>query len=218
MAFLPPSKKRIEKPLRSLISQVERAGIDIRLEEATRSRIEALSPDAVVIATGSRPSTPAVKGLDDPLTAAEALTGTRETGHRVLVLGGGMVGMEVAETLAGNGKQVVVVEILEDVANDMDPVSRKMMLNRLVSLPVYIHTASELALFENRRAVLNHGGNQRDLGEFDSVVVAAGNRPFDLLSEKLAGAGIETYITGDAKTVGRVGDAIRSGHDVGASV
>jgi 2,4-dienoyl-CoA reductase-like NADH-dependent reductase (Old Yellow Enzyme family)/thioredoxin reductase len=218
LASLPPSKARIEKPLSSLIRQVERAGIDIRFEEATRSRIESLAPEIIVLATGARPTMPPVKGLGDSLTPAEALTGTRDTGNRVLILGGGMVGMEVAEMLAKNGKQVAVIEILEEVASDMDRVSRKMMFNRLASLPVEIHTATELMLLEDKRALVSHHGEKRDLGEFDSIVVTSGNQPFDSLSKELADTTIEIHVIGDAKTVGNVGNAIKSGHDIGMSL
>jgi NADPH-dependent 2,4-dienoyl-CoA reductase/sulfur reductase-like enzyme len=219
LAFLAPSKGRMEQPLRSLIAQVERSDMEIHVEEeAIRSKIETFCPDVVIIATGSRPSAPDIKGLEHPITPEEVLKGTREIGHKVLILGGGMVGMEVAELLAKSGRQVIVIEMLADVAVDMDPISRNMMLNRLASLPVEIHTTTKLVLFEERRALVSCQGNQRDLGEFDSVIVATGNRPFNPLSEELIGAGFEVHVIGDAMKVGKVGDAIRSGQTIGTSI
>jgi 2,4-dienoyl-CoA reductase-like NADH-dependent reductase (Old Yellow Enzyme family)/thioredoxin reductase len=219
LAPVPPGKKRMEQPLRSLVSQVERSGMEIRLgEEATREKVEALGPDAVIIATGSRPAAPDIEGLEGPVPAEDVLRDAAGTGSRVLVLGGGMVGMETAEVLAGRGRQVVVVEMLEEVAGDMDPISRKMMMMRLASLPVETHTSTQLLRMEGRRAIAGGRGETRDLGEFDTVVTAVGNRPFDPLSEDLRAAGLEVHVIGDATQPGKAGEAIRSGHSTGMSI
>ena len=129
-----------------------------------------------------------------------------------------MVGMEVSELLANSGRQVVIIELLEEVANDMDPMSRRMMLSRLSSLPVEIHTTTELLAFDNEQAIVSHQGNRRELGKFDSVIIATGNQPFDPLSKELDGTGVEIHVIGDAMKTGNVGDAMRSGHAVGSSV
>jgi 2,4-dienoyl-CoA reductase-like NADH-dependent reductase (Old Yellow Enzyme family)/thioredoxin reductase len=219
LAFLPPAKQRMEKPLRSLIAQLERSGVEIRLgEEATRDELQTLRPDVVIVATGSRPAIPDIPGLDQPVTAEEVLTEARETGNRVLVLGGGMVGVETAEFLAKRGKQIAVVEMLDEMAEDMDPVSRKLLFNRLASLPVELHRKTRLVRVENGRALVDQGGQQRDLGPFDSVVVATGNRPFDPLSEECLRKGIAVKVVGDAKKPGKAYDAVRSGHVAGMAV
>ena len=219
LASLAPTKERIEKPLRSLVGQVERSGIDLHVGlEATRSEIERFSPDVVIIATGSRSSVPRIPGLHNPIPAEEVFTRPGEVGQKVLVVGGGMVGMEVSELLANSGRQVVIIELLEEVANDMDPMSRRMMLSRLSSLPVEIHTTTELLAFDNEQAIVSHQGNRRELGKFDSVIIATGNQPFDPLSKELDGTGVEIHVIGDAMKTGNVGDAMRSGHAVGSSV
>ena len=219
LAFLSPGKERMEKPLRSMVAQVERSGIEVHLgEEATRDKLEALNPDAVVIATGSRPVIPNIPGLDDPFTGEEILTGIREAGNRVLVLGGGMVGVEIAEFLAKRGKQVVVVEILEEVARDMDPISRKLILKRLEALPVELHTTTELVSINDGRVLINYRGDQRELGQFDTVVVATGNRSFNPLADQLQGAEFTVKVVGDADKPGTIYEAVHSGHKAGMTV
>jgi NADPH-dependent 2,4-dienoyl-CoA reductase/sulfur reductase-like enzyme len=219
LASIPPSKKRIGQPLHSLISQVQRAGIEVRVSErATRETLDALAPDVVVLATGSRPAGPAIDGLGDTVSVEDVLEGTRDPGDRVLVVGGGMVGVEVAEFLAKRGKDVAVVEVLDEIASDMEPVSRKLLSKRLAGLPVQVHTATQVARFEGRRAIVAHERIERDLGEFDGVVIAVGNQPYDPLSEQLAGASYEVRTAGDAEQVGNAGGAIRSGHAAGLAI
>ncbi len=219
LASLAPGKKRLEKPLQSMVTMVKRSGIDVRLgDEATVDNLTKLRPAAVILATGSMPIIPDIPGLEDPITGEEVLSGQRGLGNRVLVLGGGMIGMEVAEFLAEQGKQCVVVEILNDVALDMDPISRKMMLNRTESLSIQIHTGAELLRIEDSRTIVEYRGVQRDLGRFDSVVVAVGSRAFERLSKGLSKEGIAVRIAGDAETPARIYDAVLSGHRAAMSI
>jgi len=216
LAGLTTGKETMERPFRSLVRAVETSGIDLRTgTEPTHGDIFKLHPSKVVIATGSRPIIPAIPGLEHPLTAEEVLTGKSETGQRVLILGGGLVGIELAEQLAGNGREVVVVEVLEDVARDMEAITRKMTLKRLQSLPVEIHTQTRLLRFEEGEAHVRNEmtGEEQTLGPFDSVLVAVGHRSHDPLSAALREAGLEVEVVGDARAPGQVWDATQTGHD-----
>lgn len=219
LAFLPPGKKRLEKPIRSLINKVKRSPVDLRLgEEATLEKLKELRPEVVILATGSRPIIPDIMGLEDSLTGEDVLAGRCELGKRVLVLGGGMVGMEVAEHLAKKGRECVVVEMQKDVAKNMDPISRKLMMKRTEALSIQTHTQTVLVRMENKNAIVDGRGVLKDLGRFDSVVVAVGNRAFEPLSKDLSNAGIALRIAGDAETPAKMYDAVLSGHRAALSV
>ncbi len=219
LASIPPGKKRIERSLRSMISQVEGAAVELRLgREATVDDIKALLPEVVIVATGSRPAIPDVPGLDEPLSAEELLSRARLVGTRVLVLGGGMVGIEVAEYLVRQQRRCAVVETLAEVAGDMSPLNRKLVMKRLASLPVEIHTETELVRMEGRRAIVRSKGNERMLGFFDSVVVAVGRRSHDPLSEDLRAQGLDVRVVGDAEKPARVVDAVCSGHEAAVGI
>ena len=216
LAGLTTGKEAMERPFRSLVHAVESADIELRTGvEPKVEDIADLQPVKVVIATGSRPIIPPIPGLDDPLTAEEVLTGRRETGPRVLVLGGGLVGIEMAEQLAGQGREVVVVELLEDIARDMEAITRKMTLKRLQSLPVEIHTQTRLLSLEGGEASVHDEstGEERSLGRFDSVIVTVGHRSHDPLSAALREAGLEVEVVGDARAPGQVWDATQTGHE-----
>jgi NADPH-dependent 2,4-dienoyl-CoA reductase/sulfur reductase-like enzyme len=209
-----PGKEPMGRPLESLVRAVERAGVDVRTSfDASIDAVVALAPDRVIVATGSRPVLPPIPGLDDPLTAEEVLTGVRAPGHRVLVMGGGLVGVEMAEMLAGLGREVVVVELLEEVARDMEAVTRKMTLGRLQKLPVTIHTSTRLNRIVGDEAFVTSAASdgERSLGAFDSVVVAVGHRSYDPLSEGLERAGLPVTVIGDAARPGQILDATSSG-------
>lgn len=217
LAPLTPGKATMARPLASLVRAVESAGFEVRTGvEATVDAVLKLEPDRVVLATGSVPVVPAIPGLDDPLTAEEVLTGRRDPGQRVLILGGGLVGIEAAELLAGQGREVVVVELLDDVARDMEAITRKMTLARLAQLPVAIHRGTRLVRLVDGEAfaVPADGGGERSIGCFESVLVSVGHRAFDPLSSALREAGVEVSVIGDAARPGQIRDAVRAGFAV----
>jgi 2,4-dienoyl-CoA reductase-like NADH-dependent reductase (Old Yellow Enzyme family)/thioredoxin reductase len=221
LAGLTPGKEAMERPFRSLVRAVERSGVDLRLGvEATLEDIVELDPVRVIVATGSRPIIPDIPGLENPLSAEDVLTGRREVGHRVLIFGGGLVGIELAERLAGVEHEVVVIELLEDVARDMEAISRRMTLTRLQALPAEIHTRTRLLRFDEDEALAydESTGEERSLGSFDSVLVAVGHQSYDPLSADLIRAGLEVEVVGDARQPGQIWDATQGGRAAVARV
>jgi 2,4-dienoyl-CoA reductase-like NADH-dependent reductase (Old Yellow Enzyme family)/thioredoxin reductase len=222
LAPLTTRKEAMDRPFRSLVDGIERSGVDVRTGfDATVSAILDLEPDHVVVATGSQPIIPRIPGLDDPLTAEQVLTGAREPGQRVLILGGGLVGIEMAEQLALADHEVVVVEMLENVARDMEAITRKMTLQRLQSLAVTILTHTRLIRMDDGEAIVSGGevGLEASLGRFDSVLVAIGHRSYDPLSHELRSAGMSVAVVGDANEPGQIFDATHAGRQaIGALV
>lgn len=215
LAYLPPGKKRIEPSLRSMIRQLDLAGVELSLHhEATSEEVKALEPDAVIVATGATSATLDIPGLGEVLTARDVLTNGRDTGDRVLVLGGGMIGMEVAEFLASRGSSCTVLVRRDKVARDMDPLSRKLMLKRIPKLPIEILMKTQLRRIEEGRAVVVQEGQERDLGSFDSVVMTVGVDPYDPISADLRESGYQVHVIGDAEQPGNVHQAVTSGHRV----
>jgi 2,4-dienoyl-CoA reductase-like NADH-dependent reductase (Old Yellow Enzyme family)/thioredoxin reductase len=214
LAPLTTGKEAMERPLEALVRAVERSGVDIRTGiEATTDQILELAPDRVIVATGSQPAIPSVPGLREALTAEQVLNGSRETGKRVLILGGGLVGIEMAEHLALQGREIVVVEMLADIARDMEMITRKMTLKRLQKLPVQIHTSTRLARMEGGEAYVTaeDGEEERSLGVFDSVLLSVGHRSQDQLSGELRAAGVAVEVAGDALQPGQIYDASQAG-------
>lgn len=82
-----------------MIVRCENAGVDIRTGvEADEAVLRSLSPDAIILATGSNPLILRIPGLSECgfMTAQELLDGKRVCGKKALVVGGGMVGCEAA--------------------------------------------------------------------------------------------------------------------------
>ena len=214
-----PGKATMQRPLQALLRQATHAGADIRAgTQATMPLLEQLAPDAVVLATGASPVMLDVPGLQDAVTGNEVLAGKADTGERVLVIGGGLVGIEVAEYLATRGKRVTIVELLDDIARDMEMITRKMTMKRLANLPVEIRTGTAITQFADAMATVRTEQGSESIGPFDSVVMAVGIRPNRELHEPLSKSGIEMHVVGDALEAGQIMGAVRSAWRVARSL
>ncbi len=219
LSFLPPGKEMMSRPLDSLVRRVKKSEINLRLcHEATAEEVIAIHPDVAVVATGSKAILPSIIGLDNPLTGEDILTGRQNAGKRVLIIGGGSVGLESAEFLARDGHLVTIVELLDDIARDMLPITKKLTLKALGDSRVRIFTGTEVTRFDGNRAFVSTEGSEQLLGEFDSVVVAVGASSVNALEPRLYQAGIDVRTVGDAVRPRQIYDAVKDGYDAAMEI
>ena len=186
------------------------------VDEAFLTRIH---PDLLIWAAGSVQHVPPVPGLESvaTLTSLEFyLDGKRLPGKTVLVLGGGMVGVEAAETLALEGYKATIVEMLPEPARDMEKVSRTLTLKRLEENPSMTTLLSTtVTRFERGAVVLNTEAGERRLPAFDWVLIATGlrSRP---VPESFSALVPEIRVAGDARQPRDIEAATRDGYEVGS--
>jgi 2,4-dienoyl-CoA reductase-like NADH-dependent reductase (Old Yellow Enzyme family)/thioredoxin reductase len=212
LAVIPPHKEELQNILDYLIFQVKKLNIPVHLNhEATRETVSKEDPDAIILAAGALPVSPQVPGLAREMvfSAEEALRGKRSLGAKILVIGGGMVGCEVAEFLASRGKEVTIVEILPEVAITMEGHNRRLLLERLDKLGLKILTGSEVLRFQGTRAVIRKDGETFDL-EADGVIAALGSRANRSCAE-LESCGLPFYAVGDAVSTRDIAAAVHEG-------
>ena len=194
-------------------NEIKRLGIRLFLNtEGTAERILRSKPDVVFLATGGAPSVPQVLGINDPkvTTAIDILKSKAATGENVIVIGGGMVGCELAVYLAQKGKKVTVIEMLPRILNDMDHVhaNREMLLKMLEDNNVTILTNLTLnAITESGIRAVDSNLGIHELPA-DSLVTATGSVCHDNLYDTLRDKVEEIYRLGDCFKPGRVLDAV----------
>ena len=101
-----PRKEEMEAAIQSMASQVQRMGVDVRLNTpVTPELIEEIKPAAVFNCIGATPLIPKIPGAEGAHVANshDVLAGKVKPTGKVVIIGGGMVGMEVAELLAEQG-------------------------------------------------------------------------------------------------------------------
>ncbi len=102
MARVVPGKSEFEETLRYFRGLLERRGVDVRLgRKVAASELTGGRYEHVVLASGVRPRTPPIEGIDHPkvLSYVDVLRGGAEVGERVAIIGAGGIGFDVAEFL-----------------------------------------------------------------------------------------------------------------------
>ena len=216
-----PHKEGFLAAVRHLELMARRAGVRIHLgTRITPRELIAERPDAVILATGGIPLSVVFPGLEDTcwLLAADILAGEVEVETPgVLLIGGGLVGLETAEFLAARGRKVTLVEMQEEVGAGLDILPRTMLLRRLGEQHVGIHTSTRVTRLTSEVAIAQRRGEEIRF-PLETVLLAVGVSPNLELAEGLEGSGLELHLIGDALEPRGAGEAIREGFEVAAGL
>lgn len=221
LACKPPNKEGMQIPYQYLLSEIRKQKVNIHSgRHVSAEDVIKQHPDIVVVSTGAEPIIPNIKGLElvEYTSGHDVLSGKKSVGSNVLIIGGGMIGIETAEFLAHQGKEVTVIEMLDSIARDMEKITRALLFKRIENLPVKIVTNTEVKSFEEGAVIIETDRKEERLPKFDTVVFAVGTRSVNELSEPLKQAGLEVYTIGDAHKPRMVFEAIHEGFEVGLKI
>ena len=204
------------------------AGVEVRLgEEATPQKVAELGATAVVVAAGSVPVMPrSIPGIDAPkaMSCNEALTeaGHAKVGQRVVVVGGGLVGCEMALDYCRDGRKVTIVEALPDILSagpSVPSMNASYLRDGFAYHGAQILTSTRLAAITDEGAVVEDAetGEKRTL-EADTVVLALGFHPAPLDASGYQAPGVDVYQIGDGRQVGNIMSAIWEAYEVARSL
>ena len=216
-AAMPPHKEGFMDIIHHFELMARRAGVEIRLNtKVTKEMVESLRPDVAILATGGIPLTVPFPGLEETnwfpaLDVLEAVAEVRSSS--VLVIGGGLVGLETADFLCGQGRKVTLVEMLPDVGSDMDLLAKAMIMKRLNKNQVAIHTNTKIVRLEKDIAIAKKEEEEIRL-PIETVVIAVGIRPNRELPDALTGNDVEVHVIGDAVEPRKALDAVYEGFEI----
>ncbi|MBR2716394.1 MAG: FAD-dependent oxidoreductase [Oscillospiraceae bacterium] len=213
-----PNKPDLRNFRDLLIREVLRREIDVRLGCAvTPENLGDLAPEAIILATGSLPAAPPIPGIEHAVQALELHRGA-SAGERVVMVGGGLVGVEEGLALAKTGHRVTVVEMLPRVANEAYGMYREALMRETEKehMTFYENTRC-LEIGEDFVRVLLPDGRESML-EADTVVYALGMRPAPYQSLLDAAGEIPCQVIGDAISPAKVDQATRTGYLAGLRI
>ena len=221
LASKAPFKGEVDEALRYLKHSLKKSGARVMLgSAATREEILSRKPDAVVIATGSMPLIPDIKGIDLPFVfdVRDVYERPIEVGVDIIILGGGMVGCETADLLSSKSRNITVVEMLDEPLKKMKDIPREALLKRLKEQGVTVITSSRTTGIEKGKVIIEDKDGAKKELKADTVIVSIGNVQVNLISDALKGLVKEVFLAGDAKEPCDLGAALRSGAEVGLKI
>ena len=221
-----PGREEFGVIVRNERHQLTRLAVPVELGvEVTPELVLERGPDAVIVATGSRPKRSPVTGADGPqvFNVWQVLSGEAELGERVLLIDydGHHQATATAEFLAELGKSVHVVTSSLFVGQELGP-SQDLYLSRQRLLQKGVTFTPDFAVMEIRGTEV-HGFNVYSnvwdaFTGYDSVVTAMGNDAVDGLYFALKGKVSELYRVGDCVAPRKVDMAIHEGYMAGKRV
>ena len=181
-------------------TQIEKYGVKLHLNhKVSADTIKKEDPDVVILATGSLPALPEIEGLEktNVVTFDVVLNGNPPESQNTVIIGGGATGCEIAYHLSENGSQVTVVEMLPQVAKDLETMTKKILLRKLKKNNVKILTEHKLSKLLDKGVELVTKDDGKVFVEAEKVVIAIGIRPDNRLYDEVKELGYETHLIGD---------------------
>ena len=165
-------RQDIDVRLRSLATSIDVAGGTVEVRDLDAERTYTLGFDDLCIGTGAkavRPPIPGidadwvhvVKTLDDSSRLWELASGG--TCHEVVVVGGGYIGLEMAEAFVAWGAHVTVVDAADQVMATLDPDMAALVHDAMVGHGIDVRLGAGVVGFEDHKVVLTDGELPADL-------------------------------------------------------
>ncbi len=217
LAALTPSKKTMNRPLSGLIKMTEKYVKNIELNsEFTQKDMDKF--DYFVVAAGAKQNIPDIENLDKQywMTSIEYFKGEKNVqGKKVLVIGAGMAGMEAAEELADKGYDVIATKRTDTIANDMEPITKALMMQRLKRKNnIKIMPNTTVLKFAEDSVEYKHEGKDGKWKPFDTIIVASGMNPENELYNTLKEKGKDVDVIGDADKPADIYSATHAGYNL----
>jgi 2,4-dienoyl-CoA reductase-like NADH-dependent reductase (Old Yellow Enzyme family)/thioredoxin reductase len=215
-----PFKKDLYRFIATKTLLMKKAGIDIRMNtEVTPDLVESIKPDVLIIAVGAEPIIPPLPGIDSPkVIIANDLPDKYDTvGAKVVVLGGGLVGCETAVHLAQKGRDVTVIEMLDEVCPDANPRYRPLLLEQLEKLVTCKTETRGIRITEEGLVCSDQDGNEM-LFHADTIICAVGQKPLRNAVEKLRDCAPDVIEIGNCVKPGHITEAVFRGYWAGIDI
>jgi len=216
LAHLTPHKKPMGSLVPYYIDELKNNKIKIINKEATSSDIIS-KYDGVILATGSKPAVPSIQGLDKFYWADIMLEENLPSNKKVLIIGGGLIGVDIATALISRNNKVIIVKRTTDFGEDMEMISKNLSLKMMKEKESVFSDYTYIKKIEGRTVYAERNGEHITFDDIDIIVVSTSMKSYNPLENELKGK-MPVYVIGDAKKVGNVQDAISDGYEIAKEI
>ncbi len=223
LAAKTPGRGELGDPVTFLVKELKALDVEVRLNmPLSDALIDEVAPDVVIMATGSLPEIPLVKGMYDTpmqvLTVTEVLSGASEPGRQVVVWGGNQAGLALADYLADNGRGVTVLHPKSHFGEEMSSNDRYYLRERLNREGVALIKGVVLEKILDDGVQCRIEQRTEVIGPCDTMVLADRFVPLRDAAKILKNRGIPMHFIGDAKAPRHLMYAMSEGEELGRSL
>jgi 2,4-dienoyl-CoA reductase-like NADH-dependent reductase (Old Yellow Enzyme family)/thioredoxin reductase len=219
---MPPNRGELGKVTDYLGRQIEKLGVQLELgKDMTKEAVKDLDAQVIVLATGAGPLVPDIEGIDQGhvVKAVDILAGNSSVGKRVVIVGGGLVGLETADYLVEHGKDVTLLEMFETTPPDIGNANRIYFEEKFEEKGMEIHFGAKVERIDEDGIVYNQRGWTRKLMAIDTVVLATGAVSENSLEKTIRNhKKFTVFAVGDCVKARNAMEAIYEGSRVGREI
>ena len=214
-----PFKQKVDQLMHVMIRRLERSGAEIRLHTAaTPALVESLHPDVIVAALGAKAKKPEVAGAERAIIAEDALRRIDSLGQNVAIVGGGLVGCELALQLGMTGRTVHLLSRKKEVCRDAAYLYREGLLMELKKVPVKIYNEAECTAITSEGVTVRNADAREYTLLADTVIWAGGYLPMEDEAEQFRTLAYDFWKIGDCAQVRKIYNARREGYNAGSNI
>jgi len=211
LAPLTPHKKSMATLVPYFIGEMLHRDIQVIFKEATASDLIS-KYDGAVLATGSKPAVIKIPGMDKFYGAEILLERNLPRNKKVLIIGGGLIGVDIATALIPLDNQVIIVKRTTDFGEDMELISKNLSLKIMKEKGTIFSDHTFITKIEGDTVFAERDGEKIQFKNIDVVVVSTGMKSYNPLEEELEGK-MPVYVIGDARDPGNAQDSIHGAYE-----
>ena len=213
-----PFKKNIGRYLKRQERLLEVTGVDVRLNTAVTPELaEEIAPDAIIASLGAVPVIPDLPGIEKALPAEEVFEHVDKVEGDVVVMGAGLVGLELSIWLAQRGHKVTVVEMADRPGLDIRELSFMCYGFLIADLGIEILLSTRAAEVGDGFVRVESADGVRDLPA-GTVICAVGQKPLTAEADALTFCAPEFHVIGDCNRPANIISATRQAYAIAKNI
>lgn len=224
VACVPIGKQEMTKVVKYHVHRLETSGVEIRYNTpVTKELLEGDFKDyEIIAATGAKPNIiPAFTSFKQWATADDFLSGKAFPGRKIIIIGGGSVGCELAEYLAPlvndrfiRNRDITVLEMAPEIMMTESGSGRSVLVQRMMAKGVHIECNAKVTAVTESTITYEQNGEEHTITDADTLIFANGYHVDPAMEEMLKNAGVSYHLIGDGLKVGNLKDAITGAYNL----
>ena len=221
VACVPIGKQEMTKIVQNMAYRLDKLGVDVRLNTpVTKEMLEGeFKGYEVIAACGAKPNIiPAFTNFKQTMTADDILAGRAFPGRKIVIIGGGSVGCELADYLAPvlndrfpRNRDITVLEMEHEVMLSETGPARSLLVQRMMSKGIHMECSAKVTSTTETTITYEQNGKECVITDADTLVFANGYHVESDVEDMLKAAGCFYHLIGDGNKVGNIKDAIQQG-------
>ena len=202
------------------IRSIEKANIETHLNtEVTPEIIEQFSPDVVIASLGARAIVPRIPGISgkNVLSAEDAYREPKKTGSRVVIIGGGLVGLELGIYLSQFDRELYIIEMMDKLNDGGNHLHMKGIINEINRYGITVHLNTKTLEINGKGLICERRDGKLSI-DADTVIYAVGYEPLADEALSLRFCAPEFYQIGDCVTPKNIMNATTEAHTIACDI